>query len=218
MLAPGGIIGIAIAVAAAALIAVILLVMLIQRRSRSYDDRNMYLFESHPEGASIAYVPEHAIPKLPDSLKHFDSETSHSIDTASEQTQRLWQKSRIYEPEPLQATIDEHEFEAEVDDADISHNMFSNEPVMEWRARSVAQQEITNFQVSGAWNEEEAKAEAQQRRKEQREAAWARKKRERMAMEMRNGESVDANGLSTFTNISDLIISSFLFLLESLGT
>ena len=57
------------------LILIALLILLLSRRSSKPDDRNLHLYDSHREGAAIAYIPELALQDNP-----FNSHAESDVD------------------------------------------------------------------------------------------------------------------------------------------
>ena len=97
---------------------------------------------------------------------------------------RMWHSSRIYQPSVPEDTLPENDMDLDdLFDKGLSTDLFATEPKQAWTARSSYHEPIAHVLISGAWNEEEARALAQQRRKEQRDAAWARKKLERSVID-----------------------------------
>jgi hypothetical protein len=190
----GGIIGAAIG-AIALLVLVVVGIVVIRRRTHSFDDRNLYLYQHTKEGASIAYVPEYSIPKFPglpnsDGLEVMDeSQVSGQATTAK----RLWQSKFYVSEYPENEAISQLGHHSDDDEElfsdGIPKSLFSTHPVAVWMAKSVVHADVVHVPVVGTWDEDEAKTEAQQRRKEIREANWARKKLERLASLETDGSS-----------------------------
>jgi hypothetical protein len=199
----GGIAGIIIGVLA--LMILVLLILLVLRRRRGQpDDRNLHMYEAHKEGAAIAYVPELDVPEPPSSLQ-----VSRQVDTTFASEKRLWQTSHIFVPASEVNQV------SSVDEPDelATKQIFAVDATLSWSAASTIHENVAAEFYANVWNEEEAKSEAQQRRKEQREATWARKKFERLAQEI-SGEGSDrpASSFEDETFISDVplgITSSF---------
>lgn len=141
-------------------IILMLILLLFLHRSRGHkDDRNLHLFKSLPNGSQLAYIQELDVPILPQyvSSKLFVWQPQNT--TSKNQAEPL-----VIEPEP-----------------DIDHSLFVVTPVLSWSADSAVAEGLKSNLSTRLWNEEEAIAEAQQRRKDQRESAWSKQKLERFS-------------------------------------
>ena len=174
----------------ALLILILLVILFIRRRRARKDDRSLHLFDAKESALNPAYIPEISFPRKPDpplsSSKNGDTRVWH---------QKNW-VDNLAVPVVVESTV--HADTLEPDDLMV-RSIFDTEPKLRFEGPSVVQHSKPFFVRVGVWNEEEAKAEAQQRRREQREAAWTRKKLERLEQNSANrydGEQADESAVA----------------------
>jgi len=167
------------------------LLLYVRRRGTS-DDRNFYLADAHREGAALAYVPEIDIPQLPSYVSESVQVVRPPVPTKPVE-KRLWQTAWMNEP--TSADVSDSQDEDDILSRAGSRSMFAVESKLSWKAKTAVVDDTYADIEASVWNEEQARAEAQQRRKEQREAAWARKKLERMALALQSSDENAAGEL-----------------------
>ena len=196
----GAIAGIVIGVLVTAIFVVIVSMFAARRQG---DDRNMHLAQFLPAGATAAYIPEFSFTDCPAAFRETPSLPMPSqvlspisvSQTKSLGDNLVWQSRTIAEPfaPVVDPVYDRATAELDELDVDINLSEFSEAEVLEdksvlsyWSCIS-AFDELGETGAGGfpsnfsapVWSESGDRVEAQQRRKEQREAAWLRKKFDR---------------------------------------
>ena len=156
----GGVVG------GAGLIALIVAIALLvsRRRRQALDDRHLELAQYYPQGARIAYIPEHDIPRLPEYARfavnkadlNFASEPANKPLSAETGHRRLW-LSNMHVSKTNLGDSDEHR----IINASFSSNIFWPKPKLQWTASTLVRN-VTNVNevplsvVSGVWNQAES--------------------------------------------------------------
>ncbi len=151
------------------LILAVLVLLFVKRRQK--DDRNLHLYTQHREGALVAYVPDIAYPQFPEPKPLPEPAPEPAKYNFLDQNRFLDSlKGLGKDTKNADEDFSEDEFPS-----DIGSRM---QEIYTWQASTVMYNELSfpPQVLAQVWTEEDAQNEAQQRRKEQREAAWMQKK------------------------------------------
>ena len=159
---------------AALLVMLAVLLLVVHRRRQDQHDRNMHLAPFLREGATAAYIPEVSFPDNP--FKHREAPEFRG-------DSRLWQ-TRVFAPALAMP--------AKPQPTPVERSPAPRPVRSTWAAISLVDDDDaarTHF-FAPLWSSTGSKTEAQQRRKEQREASWEHKKRTRQASMHRDDDHV----------------------------
>jgi hypothetical protein len=187
----------------AVILGMVVIIVVVLRKRRAFVDRNLHLSSAFPEGASVAYIPEYAEAEYPMILPRASSSPAPKdiLNPSVSATQkRIWKTSAMALPPVLfkpsfkkgpealeDDSIDEYEaIKIDENDFALEEDKVIKELEMSLVIRSLTCNSTVLTElgppatfIMSAWNEEEAREEAQLRRKEQRDVAWAQKRTEK---------------------------------------